>query len=88
MHLDEAQQDYNQNNYSGMAPAPGLLANDSHNTDGSLLRCVHITGHLCFCVPAGLPTFARWSKTPNQIVVFCKDEQLGPESCNDLPDYS
>lgn len=85
-----SRRDYNQNNYSGMAPAPapGLLANDSHNTDGSLLLCVHITGHLCFCVPAGLPTFARWPKTPNQIVAFCKDEQLSSESCNDLPDYS
>lgn len=41
MGLDRAQlEDYNQNNYSGLTPASGLLANDEHNTDGNLFVCV------------------------------------------------
>lgn len=39
MCLDRAQlEDYNQNNYSGFTPARGLLANDRHNTDDSILH--------------------------------------------------
>lgn len=37
MFFDRAQfGDYNQNNYSGLTPAPGILVNDEYNTNGSL----------------------------------------------------
>lgn len=43
MCLDRAQlEDYNQNNYSGFTPAWGLLANDRHNIDDSILSCLHL----------------------------------------------
>lgn len=62
--MELSRKDYNQNNYSGMAPAPGLLANDSYNTDGSLLLCVHIRGasvFLCFSRSANIRTLVQTS---------------------------
>lgn len=41
MFLDRAQfLEYNQNNYSGLTPAPGLLVNDEYNTNGNLFAYV------------------------------------------------
>lgn len=70
MCLDRTQlEDYNQNNYSGLTPASGLLANDGRNADGKPFACVHETcvqiSCVCVCVfeqVCWLKTFAHWSK--------------------------
>lgn len=41
MCLERAQlEDYHHNNYSGLTPASGLLANDRHNTNGWISSCL------------------------------------------------
>lgn len=85
MCLDRAQlEDYNQNNYSGLTPASGLLANDRHNTDDSILSRLHLyvtRARACLCLfersdrPA---TFADWLikknyKNNTLVVIFCNN---------------
>lgn len=71
MCLDRAQlEDYNQNNYSGLTPASGLLANDRHITNGWISSCLFACVHeMCVCVCVRLfeqvcmpTTIADWSK--------------------------
>lgn len=84
MCLERAQlEDYNQNNYSGLTPASGLLANDSHNTNGWISICLFACAHemcvqiLCVCVcvfqSAWLPQFftgPKIQKINTQMVNF------------------
>lgn len=70
MCLDGAQlEDYNQNNYSGLTPASGLLANDRRNTNGCISSCLFACVHeVCVFEQVGVTTtFADRSKKKKKV---------------------